>query len=148
VPGTSSTAPPAVAAARLGAVAGVAAFGWWVTGLRPFTAAAYVAVGATIAAVAVADWVVDPLRAARARVVPHDASRRKVAPWLVLVCCAVVLEVVALALGGRSATVPTLSTVVDHALATHAVRWLLFVVWLVVGSAPVLRRLGAWWSAR
>jgi hypothetical protein len=47
------------------------------------------------------------------------------------------LEIVALARGGRSATVPTLSTVVDHALAWHLARLLLFAGWLLIGWSLV-----------
>jgi hypothetical protein len=50
------------------------------------------------------------------------------------------LEVAGLALGGRSSAVPTLSTVVDHALAWHAVRFVLFLAWLALGWAPVVRQ--------
>ena len=47
------------------------------------------------------------------------------------------LEAVGLALGGRSADVPTLSTVVDHALGWHLTRLLLFVGWLLIGRGLV-----------
>jgi hypothetical protein len=49
------------------------------------------------------------------------------------------LEGLGLALGGRSKTVPTLSTVIDHALAWHALRLILFCGWLLIGSMPVIQ---------
>ncbi|MCQ4118126.1 hypothetical protein [Rhodococcus tibetensis] len=62
-----------------------------------------------------------------------------VLPWLILLVLAVGLEGVGLALGGRSTSVPTLSTVIDYALAWHPVRFVLFCGWLAVGGAPVVR---------
>jgi hypothetical protein len=67
------------------------------------------------------------------------ASLANVLPWLSLLALAVALEVVGLALGGRNKTVPTLSTTVDHLLVTREGRWLLYVAWLSVGIAPLLR---------
>ena len=59
--------------------------------------------------------------------------------WIFIfpILLAVGLEAVGLALGGRSAGVPTLSTVIDHALGRHGVRFVLFLGWLAVGWAPV-----------
>jgi hypothetical protein len=64
---------------------------------------------------------------------------RSTFPWVVLLLLAVGLEVAGLALGGRSTEVPTLSTVIDHALGWHGVRLALFLGWLAVGWAPVAR---------
>ncbi len=61
-------------------------------------------------------------------------ATRDVVPWVVLAAAAVVLETVGLVLGGRSATVPTLSTTVDHLMAFRGSRFALFLLWL-----------GAWW---
>jgi hypothetical protein len=47
-------------------------------------------------------------------------------PWLLVALAAAGLEGLGLALGGRSKTVPTLSTMIDHALAWHALRLILF----------------------
>jgi hypothetical protein len=67
-------------------------------------------------------------------------SWRRAAPWLVVAIFAIALESIGLALGGRSANVPTLSTTVDHLLVNHWGRFALFAVWLAVGASP-LRRL-------
>jgi hypothetical protein len=64
---------------------------------------------------------------------------RWVLPWLLVALVATGFEGLGLALGGRSATVPTMSTVIDHALAWHALRLVLFCGWLLIGSAPVIR---------
>jgi len=48
-----------------------------------------------------------------------------------------VLEGIGLLFGGRSPTVPTLSTTVDHLLSVHWGRFVLCGVWLSVGWCPV-----------
>jgi hypothetical protein len=50
---------------------------------------------------------------------------------------ALALEIVGLALGGRSTAVPTLSTAVDHVLVAHWGRWLLFLWWLWIGARAI-----------
>lgn len=128
---------------RARAIAGVIACAagggaWWVTGLRPFTATCYAAVGVIAAAIGIGGLTVG------ARPGPDAAAPRRgtrVAPWGALALAAVVLEAVGLALGGRSSAVPTLSTVVDHALTTHAGRFVVFVAWLALGVAPTARAL-------
>jgi hypothetical protein len=110
-------------------------YAWWATGLRPFTGAAYTSVGiptVALAIVAIADPGVRPPSANRG---PALRSGR---PWLVLLVVGAVLEAIGLALGGQSLTVPTLSTVVDHALRRHEVRFLLFLVWLGAGGGPLI----------
>jgi hypothetical protein len=52
---------------------------------------------------------------------------------------AVALESLALALGGRSAAVPTLSTVVDRALVWHLARFGLLCLWLAAACLPARR---------
>ena len=125
-----------------GAVA-AAVFGWWVTGLRPFTVTAYVAVGLSVVALVVAAEVVR----SRGLGLSHPIEKpghatftlRPVFPWLVLGALLLGLEGLGLTLGGRSARVPTLSTVVDHALAWHGLRFALFCGWLALGWVPGLR---------
>jgi hypothetical protein len=138
-----------------------ALFSWWATGVPPFTVRAYVAVGIPallLLVVGIADSLSGPTEG-------HDPDRgpdrgpdpgpgagpapgrqplqlRRTFPWLLLVLVAVGLEVSGLALGGRSQTVPTLSTVVDHALAWHVVRFVLFCTWIAVGWSPLVRATG------
>ena len=111
---------------------------WWVTGLSPFTIAAYVAVGLPVVAL-VAVVVGRSFGLGQSMVKPGPATLRSVLPWLVLTALGIGLEALGLALGGRSAGVPTLSTVVDHALAWHGLRFVLFCGWLAMGWAPALR---------
>ncbi|HEV2426929.1 MAG TPA: hypothetical protein VGS61_01780 [Acidimicrobiales bacterium] len=113
----------------------VAAYAWWATGLRPFHAAAYAAVGvAGVTTVAVV-WVTR-------RAEPRAPGRAgpNVLPWVILASAAVGLETIGLALGGRSRSVPTISTWVDHLLVTHPGRWVLFLAWVGVGLRPALGR--------
>ncbi len=115
-------------------------YAWWASGLTPFTTRAYVAVAIPVAVVVVASFLHFP---GRNLPTGFGAERRITVagawPWLALGVAAVALEIAGLALGGRSPAVPTLSTVVDHALRRHAVRFLLFGAWLAIGAVPVLR---------
>jgi hypothetical protein len=122
----------------VGVSAGLVAFSWWATELHPFTATAYLVIGATIAAIALAAFAVDrPRQDSHLEGAPLGAHA--VTPWIALAVAAVVLEAAGLELGGRSRTVPTLSTVIDHALVTHVARFALFVGWLAIGLVPILR---------
>jgi hypothetical protein len=114
---------------------------WWVTGLRPFTTTVYVAVGLPVAALVVVVVVVRPRGLNHSIGKPRDATvtLRSIFPWVVLLTLGIGLEGVGLTLGGRSAGVPTLSTVVDHALVWHGLRFVLFCGWLAVGWVSVLR---------
>jgi hypothetical protein len=112
------------------------AYAWWATGIRPFSRSADVAIAIPAALVLVAAWL---------KPAPRDAGTDRLKgalPWIALLVVAVGLEVAGLALGGRSRTVPTLSTVADQALAWHVTRWLVFVLWLVAGAWPLRHALG------
>lgn len=126
-------------------VAAVAAYGWWATGVPPFTARTYLAVGVPVALLAIVNLSVSPNRSAEiappGTPPPGGMQLRSTYPWLLLLVLAVGLEGAGLALGGRSAEVPTLSTVVDHTLGSHLVRFVLFCAWLGLGWAPVVRAL-------
>src|SRR6266568_985428 len=81
----------------------------------------YVAVGipvAVVGCVVAFDWPAPGPRAQGAQM----AGLRWVLPWLLVALLAAGLEGLGLALGGRSTTVPTMSTVIDHGLAWHALR--------------------------
>lgn len=125
-----------LALAGAGAAAAVV-YAWWATGTQPFTLSAYVAVGVPVVLVgAVA------LGRSACPVTSHPPALGgglwSASPWIVILALAVGLECTALALGGQSTDVPTLSTVVDHALGRHALRFLLFCGWLAVGFAPLV----------
>ena len=124
----------------------VVAYSWWATGTRPFTLAATVRGGGSGRVRRGADpapsVVTGPAGVdGRARwgwgPEPRWPAPRR--PWIVILVLSVSLEAAALALGGRSSGVPTLSTVVDHALGRHPVRLLLFCGWLAAGLVPAVR---------
>lgn len=110
----------------------------WLSGVRSFSTPAWV--GIAVPGVLLLAVALPPM--ARPRW-DHDRRTkfRHSLPLLLLLVVAIVLETVGLALGGRSSAVPTLSTVVDHALAWRATRALLVVLWLAVGFGPVVLRL-------
>ncbi len=131
------------------------AYAWWATGVAPFTARAYLAVGipaaALLALAAFAPWLgrTPPPNDARppGAIGPSRGERsqlRRSLPWLALFLVAAGLEGAGLALGGRSEAVPTVSTVIDHALARHTVRFALFCAWLAAGSIPWRAVLWSW----
>jgi hypothetical protein len=120
-------APIAVLAAAGGA------YSWWATGLVPFHAVSYVAVA--LPAVLVGAAALLPRRACR------QAGDAPSAPgalaWAALLVAAAALEAAALAVGGRSTRLPTLSDVADHLLRWHGERFVLFAAWLVLGAVLV-----------
>jgi hypothetical protein len=130
----------------MGVLAAVAAYSWWATGLAPFTTSSYVAVFLPVAGLATAACVLpSPSRSASRSDRPGRPGGSpwyRALPWVALLVVAFALEAAGLALGGRSSAVPTLSTVVDHALAWHAVRFVLFLAWLAFGWAPLVRQAG------
>lgn len=118
----------------------VAAYAWLATSARPFAPWAYAAVSVpvvvTLALYAVRGGFSDPDATNYYR---HRSlgTARGAAPWCGLFIVALALEIVGLALGGRSKDVPTLSTTVDHLLVAHWGRWLLFLWWFWVGARAV-----------
>lgn len=128
----------------LGAVVAVA-YAWWAAGVAPFSTLAYL----SIALPATAGLVL-LVAGGRFAVRPRERTQREgrpattvslasCAPWVIVLVLAVALEAWGLALGGRSAAVPTLSTTVDHLLATRVERTVLYVAWLALGAAPLAR---------
>lgn len=127
----------------VGIAVAVALYAWWATGVPPFTVRAYIAVGVPallLVVVALATPASVGGKAISVRSLPgEDHEAQRTFPWVVLLVLAVSLEGLGLALGGRSRAVPTLSTVIDHALSHHVVRFVLFLAWLVAGWAPLWR---------
>jgi hypothetical protein len=123
----------------------LAAFAWWATGVRPFTTLAYVLIAIPSLLAVVIYALLGGLSPHRADVTAYyrrrsaGATPKTIGPWTGLLLVAVVLEVIGLALGGRSPNVATLSTTVDHLLVTHWGRWLLYDLWLAVGAGPLVR---------
>jgi hypothetical protein len=117
----------------------LAGYAWWASGVTPFTGLASLAVGMPVAAVSVAAAADLGRRRATAPPRARGAGAGSRLPWIVLGVLGAGLELTALALGGRSHRVPTLSTVVDHALGTHPFRFVLFCGWLAVAVVPLAR---------
>jgi len=106
---------------RLACVICVAGYAYWATGLQPFTVSADVAVGipvAVVGCVVAFGWPATGPRAQGAEMV----GLRWVLPWLLVALLAAGLEGLGLAPGGRSTTVPTMRTMIDHGLAWRALR--------------------------
>ena len=121
-------------------------YSWLTAGVAPFTATSYVLVAIPCAVVVVAYAVGGGFTSARVdvRASYEEGSSHvtlaSVIPWIALLLAVVVVELLGLALGGRSTSVPTLSTTIDHLLAHQWERALVCLAWLVVGVAS-LRRL-------
>jgi hypothetical protein len=132
--------------AYAGAAVLVVAYSWFATGTEPFHVLSYVLVALPVVIVFGLYAAVGTFDDERSGVSQYyrgrslGASLSRSTPWLLVLLGAIILEMVGLLLGGRSPHVPTLSTLVDHLLRTHGLRWVLFVAWLAVGAAP-LRRL-------
>jgi hypothetical protein len=124
----------------------LAAYAWFTAGVKPFTALSYLLVALPSVVFVVAYTWLGGLSRRRTDVAAHHrrqsdgATLTTIAPWIALLSACVLLEIVGLLLGGRSTIVPTLSTSIDHLLATHWERWLLCWTWLLVAALP-LRRL-------
>jgi len=130
---------------RVVAGAALIAYSWWASGARPFTWVAYVAVGIPIVIVAVLAMrgtaFAGPRRHGASQFADQAVTLRSTWPWILLVVVMIGIEAAGLALGGKSAQVPTISTVVDHAIAWHFVRFILFAGWLAVCVAPLARKM-------
>jgi hypothetical protein len=118
----------------------IAAYAWLATSAHPFTSWAYVGVSLPV----VVTLVLYSLRGGFREPNASDHYRRRstgvvrtAAPWWGLFIAALTLEIVGLALGGRSKDVPTLSTTLDHLLVAHWGRWLLFLWWLWIGARAI-----------
>ena len=122
----------------------LAGYSWVMTGVHPFTTTSYVMVAVPSLAFVIAYVSLGGLSRRREDVDAHyrrhaeSATLRSVTPWITLLIAAVLLEVIGLLLGGRSTSVPTLSTAVDHLLEQHWERFLICLMWLLAGAVPVL----------
>lgn len=112
----------------------VVAYSWLATGVTPFHSLSYVVIAIPTLLV-LGLYVFVGTSAER----QPGVSMSRVAPWIAVLASAVILESVGLILGGHSSRVPTLSTLVDHVLSAHWLRCVLFLLWLVVGVAPLRR---------
>ena len=103
----------------------VGAYAWWATGLRPFTTPSLLAVvlAGVVTIAAGRRW-------RRPTVVTPDEGR--LAGWAVLALTLAVWELAAFLQHPR-ADHPTLSSLADALLDTHAARAAAFVVWVAAG---------------
>jgi hypothetical protein len=131
----------------LAAVAIAVGYGWWATGVQTFTTVAYLAVAIPAVVVLTASLVTGRMTE-RAPSTPATDQRggaatsgRSTLPLAAVVVAAVVLEIIGLALGGHSSTVPTLSDVADRAIARHLLRAIAFGLWLAIGTSGAVARL-------
>jgi hypothetical protein len=120
-------------------------YAWVTASAHPFTTLSYCLVAIPSAALVVTYIRIGGLSADLGDVGAYfqrqsgEATLSTVTPWIAVLSAAVVLESVGLLLGGRSTSVPTLSTTVDHLLAYRWERCLLCVAWLSAGALPLFR---------
>lgn len=112
-------------------MAGVAAvtvvYGWWATGLRPFSSPAYLAVGGA--------GVVVIVLGSRRRTVSRTGAGGVSGAWMWGVLGALLAGwELAAYLQTPRADHPTLSYLADQVLDGHPARTVAFLVWLVVGA--------------
>jgi hypothetical protein len=142
--------------ASVTALAGAAAYGWWLTGLEPFAWPSTVAValpaGALIAAAAcrdvratpVRDWIADVVSTCRRATASTRTGERRRARaavlWGVVLVSFVAVQLFAYFAGWSAPRrdYPTLSWIVGHVEA-RAGRTALFVAWLIIGGWLVRR---------
>jgi hypothetical protein len=129
---------------RAAVVVILAVYAWVVTGVHPFTSLSYVLIAVPSVAFVLAYGLLGGLSRRRADITAYyrrqseGATLRSVTPWIALLIAAALLEVVGLLQGGRSTSVPTLSTAIDHLLELHWERFLFCLTWLIAGAVPVL----------
>jgi hypothetical protein len=120
-------------------------YAWALAGVVPFSGLSYFLVAIPAVAMVFTYATLGGLSPGRGNVAEHyrrnaaGTSRITVAPWIAVLSAAIVLEAVGLLLGGRSPSVPTLSTTVDHLLNYRWERFLMCLVWLLAGGIPLVR---------
>jgi hypothetical protein len=114
----------------------VVGYSIWAASLRPFTSTSYGSVVIPVLVTAIAALALGwSRRAARAESRAEGGwEMAPLIPWMVILGAGLLLEVIGLALGGRSPAMPTLSTVVDRAVDRQVLRTVLFLGWLVLGA--------------
>ena len=125
----------------------VLGYGWWASGVRPFTWRAQIAVGVP-SLIAIAVVVRHERRSSRLESTTKLLKRRSrvagqegllgrgVAVWVGLLAAFTVWEVVGLLAGGSSRTLPTFSDLVDnYLLRLRLERFVLFILWLWLGKS-------------
>jgi hypothetical protein len=138
------------------ALAGAAAYGWWLTGLPPFAWPSTVAVSLpAVALILIAarqdvratplrDWITDVVRTCRRAVAsPGTGERRRARAavlWAVVIVSFVAVQLFAYVAGSSASRsdYPTLSWLVGH-VDGRAGRTALFVTWLSIGGWLVRR---------
>jgi hypothetical protein len=124
----------------------VLVYAWFATGVRSFSTSAYVVLAVPSLSALLFYGALGGFSLRRNAVTTYYRSRssavswQSAAPWVIVAVLAIALEALGLAIGGRSADVPTLSTTVDHLVVDRGGRFALLVLWLAVGACP-LRRL-------
>lgn len=116
---------------RAAAAVAVCGYGWWAVGLAPFSLAASLAVVLAGGAAAVLGS-----RARRRATLPAD--RRRIVAWLLLIAAAGAVQLAAYVQHPREDH-PTLSSLTNALLDSHAARAAAFVAWLVA-AAELARR--------
>jgi hypothetical protein len=122
-------------------------YAWFATGLAPFSTTAYVALSVPIIVAVPFYGALGGFSVHSRDVASYYRMRRApgaVLPWAILFAVALALEIAGLALGGRSADVPTLSTTIDHLLVAHEGRCALYLWWLWIA----LRAITPLWGLR
>lgn len=127
------------------AAAVLTAYAWMSAGVAPFSTLSYVLVAIPSGAMVLSYIAIGGLSPGRLDVSAYyqrradGASPSTIAPWIAVLAAVVILETIGLLLGGRSPTVPTLSTSVDHLLEARWERCLMCLAWLLIGGIPLLR---------
>jgi hypothetical protein len=114
------------------------AYGWWATGLRPFTAPALVVTLATGGVVLAVGARTGRRRSGVAEKPSTSAATEGLAVWGILALALAAWEVSAFVQLPRSAH-PTLSSLANLAFESHPVRAAAFVLWMVAGYGMARR---------
>jgi hypothetical protein len=109
------------------AFAGLLAYGWWATGLTPFSAGATVAVVGAGGVAMVVGARLSP------RPAPPLPTVRDLLPWAILLAALAGWQLIAYVQEPRSEH-PTLSSMGNGLLDTHSARAVAFAAWALIGA--------------